>query len=114
MTKELEPCPFCGGEAMLCENLDYSYVYCMRCGCQTNEVGDILDAIEAWNTRYKRTCHDTTPYLSNGLPYPDIFTCSECGAREDGVVKEEGMYCYNCGAMFDGKHIPCGAEVVDD
>lgn len=61
------------------------------------------DTIRYGDSTFKRerVCHDITPNLSEGRPYPDTFTCSECGAREDGVVKEKGMYCYNCGARVE-------------
>lgn len=113
MTKELEPCPFCGGEAMLCENLDYSYVYCMRCGCQTNEVGDILDAVDLWNTRYKRICHIVVKPSDSDYSDEWHFMCSECGCPIDVCEIETDI---------DGKPIPirhasfcsnCGAEVIE-
>ena len=44
----------------------------------------------------ERTCHDVTEPLPNGMPFPDTFTCSECGYRWDGVVCPN--YCGNCGA----------------
>lgn len=106
MTKELEPCPFCGGEAMLCENIDYSYVYCMRCGCQTNEASYILDAIEAWNTRYKRTCK------SDYCRETDEWQCLSCG----GTLQNCAMFDPDVdGFVGSPKFCPnCGAEVVDD
>lgn len=112
MTNELEPCPFCGGEAMLCENLDYSYVYCMRCGCQTNEVGDILDAIEAWNTRYKRTCK---PHIVartfRGDSKPSFWQAlCDCG----WIVGEDGTPNLNEFTHVDNFCGGCGAEVIVD
>lgn len=44
----------------------------------------------------ERTCHDITPPLLDGMPYPDTFTCSECGYKMEGVVYPN--YCINCGA----------------
>ena len=96
---ELKACPFCGGG--LSVNMDkdgwwhHSCVdYCyLSAGFPTRE-----EAIAAANARAERTCHNVMPMMSSGMPYPDSFICSACGAHEDGVVKEDGMYCYNCGA----------------
>lgn len=58
---ELKPCPFCGGEAELCVNLEYenAYVACKNC----DAIGKVASsnyngpdykyhAISAWNKRY--------------------------------------------------------------
>ena len=77
--KDLKPCPFCGGEAILLVNQMYpekkSYIECMKCGAKTNEFMTSVEyikcgtktdefmtsfefssddkAIEAWNRREK-------------------------------------------------------------
>ena len=47
---ELEPCPFCGGEAFMIHGYDYR-VECDNCGCRTQEYVSQEDAAEAWNNR---------------------------------------------------------------
>lgn len=58
MTKdsELKPCPFCGGEAEICENLDDKNLICVVCrNCKSKSSWHVKDnkseAIKAWNTR---------------------------------------------------------------
>ena len=65
---ELKPCPFCGGEAILCKMLtpdgentyETIHVECQLCRCQTSEYfsytfnsqKDVYrEAIDAWNRR---------------------------------------------------------------
>lgn len=47
---ELKPCPFCGGEARLDMDFDWSYVYCINCQAQIERAWK-KEAIEAWNRR---------------------------------------------------------------
>lgn len=59
MLHDLKKCPFCGGNAYLCEYPYYSFIQCSRCGL----VGKYYDTIfldveianelacEWWNTR---------------------------------------------------------------
>lgn len=70
--EELKPCPFCGGEAELRffnNGPSFSYrVECLNCTAMvgrrfeeysTNRTfwfGIKQEAIDAWNTRYERTC----------------------------------------------------------
>lgn len=95
MSNELKPCPFCGGEAVLCENTDYAYVYCKECGSQTDEShGTAGAAVAAWNTRAERTCHlERIPYEPGEY---EGMRCSVCKTvdLEMGV----GPYCPGCGA----------------
>ena len=57
MNAELEPCPFCGGEAKLFEDKDYQIysVTCTECDAGTNAYGIEQDAIDAWNKRIEPT-----------------------------------------------------------
>lgn len=65
---ELKPCPFCGGEAVLCKDFrpdgnchyDVAFVKCQSCGCATAAFitdgyygvkTSVQDAINAWNRR---------------------------------------------------------------
>ena len=53
MTKKLEPCPFCGGEAWIEDQDEHLFVSCLTDGCETT--GPIgftnEDAIRKWNKR---------------------------------------------------------------
>lgn len=52
MNEELEPCPFCGREAVIKRSSDSRYyVMCGKCEAKTHKYIDKSDAIEAWNRR---------------------------------------------------------------
>ena len=61
-TKELLPCPFCGGAAHCLKvegpytssfnNPDVWAVYCLSCGSRKTDYLDYEEAITAWNTRH--------------------------------------------------------------
>lgn len=96
MSEELKTCPFCGGEATLCENLDYAYVYCRDCGCQTDESHvSAKEAIAAWNQRAERTCKAIPGRMKYGTRVP---MCSECGYS---IGDRRYNYCPNCGARVE-------------
>lgn len=48
----LEPCPFCGGEAVR-KDLHFKAIACKKCGASTRYFARLSDATRAWN---KRTC----------------------------------------------------------
>ena len=59
---ELKTCPFCGGEAVLCEEHDpmlrndLAFVKCSDCGCHTPTfiiIGEaaVKDVVDVWNRR---------------------------------------------------------------
>ena len=53
LNKQLNPCPFCGGQAELqanCEGNEF-WVYCYHCDVETYAYDREAEAIEAWNTR---------------------------------------------------------------
>lgn len=50
MTPELKPCPFCGGEAILCGQ-NYYYVFCKECDAETKGSVHRKEAIDGWNRR---------------------------------------------------------------
>ena len=101
---ELKPCPFCGGKPSIrCdefgfyENL-YMFTHTCKgrkpqlnsfsCGYATKQA-----AIEAWNTRYERTCTNIDMFES--------FKCSECGGyimNYDSEYDISPDYCPDCGA----------------
>jgi hypothetical protein len=47
---EIEPCPFCKGEAKL-NSGTYHSIMCKNCGCECDGFETALEAIEHWNTR---------------------------------------------------------------
>lgn len=61
MSNELKPCPFCGGEAKLCETTEregltycgFCFVKCTNCGCRTQMYADYCPDIvkSLWNRR---------------------------------------------------------------
>ena len=62
MNKELKPCPFCGGEAVLRTSVFFkhdAYVRCKKCGAKSMSYPSAsaedarLRTIEAWNRRTK-------------------------------------------------------------
>lgn len=72
----LEPCPFCGGEAMEC-HISEPTVMCTN--CPVGMVGeDEAEAIENWNTRPARA---EAPPVHEGV-------CSKCKGR--GYIEHEG------------------------
>lgn len=94
----MKPCPFCGGAGKIKGlNSTAIYVRCCLCGCRTGSRRDIRKAIEAWNTRYERTCrivpHGHLITLSDGTKLYES-ACSECGA----YLGDEDNYCSICGA----------------
>lgn len=108
-TTELLHCPFCGGEAELVE-CDYGMyetgyaVYCKgECRAKLGVTGRLgeayewapvfnteAEAIEAWNTRAERTCHNTWDCELTGRLR---FQCSECDAVSLEITP---MFCPNC------------------
>ena len=107
---ELLPCPFCGGEAKIVGSvLDGFFAYCPNCGAGAVRKNEKAEAIEAWNTRYERTCKNIKDQLHRiGATE---FMCSECRAYyadaeayyaylscDDDEREVKTNYCPNCGA----------------
>ena len=109
---ELEPCPFCKGEAVMVRqrkkgrtrDVVNAFARCKSCGARSKNVSTLhvaernleTYAARAWNARWERTCrlvrHDGCK--SNGW-----WTCSECGARINGhPLSNPDKYCGRCGA----------------
>lgn len=105
---ELLKCPFCGGEA---KPYNLGKKHLIECDdCKEYGHGAYVvartkaEAIEAWNTRYERTCENAYEYRdSNGVLHRDarIFRCSECGFKADDFYGDDEQsfprYCPNCG-----------------
>ena len=52
MSKELKPCPFCGGEAKRRDGSSTTpYIRCTRCGCRTGSSRSDERLVAAWNRR---------------------------------------------------------------
>lgn len=106
MTSELQPCPFCGGNAYVthgyCSNHatwpgDFWRVFCGSCQArQLFHVSD-ADAVAAWNRR---------PLQSHGRDVPTGQSCTseapladaQTGARLDALSDAQ------CDAIFDALH----------
>lgn len=105
MKETLNPCPFCGGEAILNE--------CPHCGELNIEVSHADDCwvleyegycdiaasereqyIAAWNRRAERTCKRLRPYYGDAPVIGAPCICSEC--RQE--LAADHRYCPNCGA----------------
>ena len=119
----LNPCPFCGGEAILESNkLRYGTIYsayCQKCGAEITGFSE-HEAVAAWNRRSDAVpvvrgewvvdeC-DTTDDAPN-FSWID-FHCSECNTDyglEEGQYgwcryeKIPYQYCPNCGAKMEDK-----------
>lgn len=94
---ELEPCPFCKGEARAANE---EYVFCLDCGALLTGA----DAIIRWNTRAERTC---TMSVTADWEYADgeedwLLLCSNCGKKEWYRMGELPNYCPECGAKAKG------------
>lgn len=107
MSKELLPCPFCGGKAVIRIDATRPYTYRdrLRVGCETAGCRGFYhaawvyyetseQATEAWNMRAQGTCK-VEEYEDTGIP-----VCSECGAiqPEDHTV----YHCWCCGRRVEG------------
>ena len=99
MGDRLKPCPFCGGEASIYEEIPDGYIVqchdcCGQTGIMTKE-----HAITAWNARAEQTCRIENSYLIDEvLDQP----CTE-------------LSCGHVAWQFAPKFCPeCGAKVVDE
>lgn len=94
---DMKPCPFCGGEAVMCGFQDemMHYVKCRDCGaCSDGAQLSTETAAAAWNRRAERTYH---PERISTV-YHSAIECSECKHRLDDVT----IYCPYCGARLEG------------
>ena len=109
--EELKPCPFCGGEAVVCgyPSEQMVYVKCRECGacsfgCQANEE----KAAAAWNTRAERTCQFF--YDKKMAEY----ACSACGERVSGSNPADEYEVTPLAVLESFEVCPhCGAKVVE-
>lgn len=75
---DLNPCPFCGGEAIL-ETVD----------------GNSIPAADVAPVVHGRWIEKKTAAGRH-------FECSNCGAHENKHTAIKGYYCWRCGAKMDG------------
>ena len=110
MSKNINPCPFCGCDARLTYSTDnhrQPYVTCdtPRCpGCNTYQwhYHTKAEAIEAWNRRAERTVkvieHDASVTDTDGYKYHrSEYLCGACKKKVLGGDE----YCSHCGAKLD-------------
>lgn len=105
---ELLPCPFCGGEAEVCEG-DINgrmRVYGLvehKDGCLflvdglPTKYQHIMESeFEAWNARAERPCECVSEYAESPFDGKTIVLhrCSECHK----LMRPHMRYCPNCGA----------------
>lgn len=109
-TTELQPCPFCGGEAKV-NTLKWAGGYTATALCKNEPNGHYLNTwdedeekaigriIEAWNRRAERTCEVVASELDGQMwVYRHEFSC-DCGQRNYFTASSEPpKYCPNCGA----------------
>ena len=98
MSEELKPCPHCGGTRVHIAGAGaigvpgVSWVFCDGCLSQGGICDTVEEAVELWNRRAERTCHDEAGSQQS-------FLCSECGWFWNDQEDELGFsYCPNCGA----------------
>lgn len=117
MNSKLKPCPFCGEQPKVVEDISVSWVACDNAYCtvyaRTLLAKTREEAIEAWNTRAKdidvsakeHTCH--MQVRKRGMFY-DVFYFDCCGKeyaenRNDRhASKISGDVCPYCGAEVTG------------
>jgi len=114
MNKEMKPCPFCGGKAVLLKTSKYEcFIQCNRkCVEQTRLYKTEGSAIKAWNRRKESIVHGH--WEEKEVIYDDndngVITewqscrCSECKKYDTSPYLyyfKEPKYCSECGAKMD-------------
>lgn len=111
---DLKPCPFCGGKAniIVLTSMPPKYQVMHTCPVVTAKPTDTAEeAIEAWNTRAERTCHDLGGVDEFG---EEVFNCSKCGCVVS-LYSTEGMSNICTSKVVDTVYFcpACGAKVVE-
>lgn len=87
---ELSKCPFCGGEACICNRFGdiphLWYAECVDCAACGSLEKDEAEAAAAWNTRHVETCSN-----KRGI-------CSACGS----IMYDAPNFCPSCGRKVEG------------
>lgn len=95
---ELKPCPFCNAKPKQHNPLYLHVRHEEGCALAVDGERNEVYTIEAWNTRFERTCRN----LRSGSD----FKCSECGCEvvgsdyfmEANMNNGDWNYCPNCRA----------------
>lgn len=120
MEINIKPCPFCGGQVMLCQNNvgyaivpDFSLV-CMKCGVEfktraLNQMQNcIFDPIEAaktivdkFNRRQEETVVKGKWELCGNDKISEVYRCTEC--KTIMGLQTKTKYCPECGAKMQNE-----------
>ena len=100
MNSELKPCPFCGEQPKVVEDVSVSWVVCDNENCMVYARTLLKktrgEAIEVWNRRIERKGKQVMTERNDGLMPPFTAHCSECGVQWGYTPN----YCPNCGAKI--------------
>lgn len=100
---DMKECPFCGGEGETFESTTFGFaaICSNRDKCSVEPETPFYpteqEAVEAWNTRYEKTCNMRDSQWDDGQCVWGC-KCTECGRKftyESGITWN---YCPNCGA----------------
>ena len=120
MSKELKPCPFCGGKAKLCsrevkqmqileDTIKFHNVICERCGAMAGVFYATEDeAVAAWNHR------DPKPAVRGELlnEHHRVAFCHECSVCGAAIPWSSVWDYKNIGGNGDFNFCPnCGADL---
>lgn len=94
MTKQLKPCPFCGGEAKEVRAAKAYHVYCSECGCDTmvSTTGAMttcqiqklkMQAADKWNARTSDSQQELINELTEMLNRACDAACEPYACGED-------------------------------
>lgn len=101
MASKLEPCPFCGGEAIYGKSEASGRVraVCVDCLASTDWLAGTDEAAAAWNRRAERTCNVESSHVEQEIGYYSYLevelSCGHAFTWDDGTPPD---YCPNCGA----------------
>lgn len=74
MSADLNPCPFCGGEAVGFFDSECISVECVDCNCHTGSRDTEAEAIEVWNRRAPVASAPALKYLEQ-LAVEETLAC---------------------------------------
>lgn len=95
ISRQLKPCPFCGGEAIIDMDGDWYWnwkVFCHGCGCDIGYYATEAEATEAWNRRTQSPVLPWIPVSSGILPTTGQQIFATC--EQDGELDVMEIY-YN-------------------
>ena len=83
---KLNPCPFCGGEAIV-EIFEFNgnrFVRCLDCYATSGQATDIKNAIEAWNKRVDTSLCATCDLFKDCAPIGSRWECDNYEKKDGG------------------------------